>query len=125
MQGTFLALSAEGKTEVVQGALALQDIYEFTNGGPIQMVEVPAIDGLSPMGIALFCNEEGKLRQLPVNDIATAVMNDLFEFNDFIVGDVLFWRSRNDRGRLLEDGDSLTRAQLDWLQDTIKTTAWD
>jgi Domain of unknown function (DUF3846) len=119
MQGTFLALSAEGRMEVVQGDLNLALIYEYTNGGPIQLVEVPAIDGLSPMGIGLFCNEEGKLRTLPVNDVATDIMCDLFEFHDFIVGDVLFFRSRDKRGRVLEDGDSLTREQLDWLQNMV------
>jgi hypothetical protein len=118
VKGTFLALAADGKVDVVQGTLGLQEIYEYTNGGPIQMVEVPVMDDVTPRGLALFCNEEGKLRQLPVNDGATSVC-DAPSFNDFIVGDVLFWRSRDARGRLLEDGDGLTSDQLNWLQGMV------
>jgi hypothetical protein len=118
VKGTFLALSADGRAEVVVGELGLPEIYEYTNGGPIQMVEVPMLDGVTPHGIAMFCNEEGKIRQLPVNDVATGIC-DAPSFNDFIVGDVLFWRSRGDNGRILEDGAGLTQQQLGWLQGMV------
>lgn len=121
MKSTFLALDSQGCMDVVQcEQLDLPTIYQYTNGGPFQMVEIPAIDGLSPMGIAMLINEEGKLYQLPVNDVATDIMTDLFPFNDFIVGDVLFVRSRDARGRLIEDYDSLTKDQLDWLRMKVE-----
>jgi hypothetical protein len=118
VKGTFLALSADGKVEVIQGDMGLQEIYAHTNGGPVQMVEVPVMDDVTPRGIAMFCNEEGKLRMLPVNDTATDIC-DAPSFNDFIVGDVIFWRSRDARGRVLEDGDGLTKEQLSWLQGMV------
>ena len=37
-----------------------------------------------PLGF-MYCNEEGKLKQLPVNIYAT----NMIEFNDIIVGDVV------------------------------------
>ena len=118
MKGTFLALTAGGTAVIVTGELGLPEIYEYTNGGPIQMVEVPVMDDVTPRGLAMFCNEEGKLRQLPVNDTATHIC-DAPSFNDFIVGDVLFWRSRDAHGRMMEDGDGLTKEQLAWLQKMI------
>ena len=118
MKGTFLALAADGNVEVVQGEMDLDAIYEHTNGGPIQMVEVPVMDDVTPRGLALFCNEEGKIMGLEINNGATDICRSP-TFVDFIVGDVLFWRSRDQRGRLLEDGDGLTAEQLNWLKGMV------
>ena len=59
---------------------SLDEMYEYTNGGPIQIVN-------SKDGKFIVLNEEGKLTGLPLNKKAT----NLYEYGhqDPIVGDVL------------------------------------
>lgn len=42
-----------------------------------------------PSDQILVVNEEGKLLNLPINDVATRIYHDAFGYNDVIVGDVL------------------------------------
>jgi hypothetical protein len=56
---------------------SLEELYEFTNGGPIEIVYLRD-------GRLMILNEEGKLKRLPVNLRATQLYG-----NDTIVGDVL------------------------------------
>jgi hypothetical protein len=58
----------------------LQEMYRYTNGGPIEIVR--ACDGQS----LIVLNEEGKLKDLPYNNIATMLYGNPY---DAIVGDVL------------------------------------
>jgi hypothetical protein len=60
----------------------LQELYEYTNGGPIEVVH--PVGG--PYDRMCVLNEEGKLRDLPVNQLATIFYNHP---DDVIVGDVL------------------------------------
>ena len=59
---------------------SLEEMYQYTNGGPIQMVATKD-------GRIMILNEEGKLTGLPLNKKAT----ELYKYgsHDPIVGDVL------------------------------------
>jgi hypothetical protein len=58
----------------------LEELYRYTDGGPIEIVR--AADGKS----IIVLNEEGKIKGLPYNNIATMLYGNP---NDFIVGSVL------------------------------------
>jgi hypothetical protein len=63
-------------------AFTLEELYRYTNGGPIEVV--CPVGG--PYNRVCVLNEEGKLRQLPTNEWATTFYNNP---QDYIVGDVL------------------------------------
>ena len=62
----------------------LQELYRYTNGGPIEIVR--AYDGQS----IIVLNEEGKMKDLPINNIATMLYGNPY---DYIVGDVLLCKN--------------------------------
>lgn len=48
------------------------------------------IEGVYPApGLTLYCNEEGKLMGLPINERATVIVQDLFLSSGFVFDDVL------------------------------------
>lgn len=56
-------------------------------GGYIELVRVPF--RVAAGTLVLFCNEDGKRLQLPVNRYATALMRVALQPNDVLVGDVV------------------------------------
>jgi hypothetical protein len=60
----------------------LQELQAFV-GGYLEVV------GRLPDGRVVWCNEEGKRLQLPVNPRATALLLPLLQPDDVLVGDVL------------------------------------
>lgn len=70
------------------------------------------IEGLSLNGAGyMYVNEEGKLRQMPVNNIATEIVINCYngKFNDFIVGDVVVFGPNDLEGNDTEVLDSLIK----------------
>ena len=58
----------------------LEECYKYTNGGPVQLINLDDDDRI------MLINEEGKMRNLPINRKATQLYNNP---HDFVVGDVL------------------------------------
>lgn len=85
-------------------------------GGKPEEVEIPDKDELDTLqqlvggwieyvpteqDVTLYCNEEGKLQNLPPNSLATAIFGKLLMPHDFLAGDVVVC------GPLDEEGYSL------------------
>ena len=52
-----------------------------------------SIEGISVTeNITMYCNEEGKIKKLPINNLATWYIKSRRQFNDYICGDVVFSR---------------------------------
>ena len=88
----YVHYRADG-TEAVIGSLKkippLSDLQKYV-GGYVSILKMPN-------GDTLYCNDEGKLEGLPVNDKATAIFKELFpkekypiNNDELIVGDVLY-----------------------------------
>jgi len=60
---------------------SLIEVKRFIGGGYVEVIGVR--DGL------MLLDEDGKRKQLPVNELATAVALPVLQRGDFIVGDVL------------------------------------
>jgi len=67
---------------------------------------IEAVDLQQPDGLVMWCNEEGKLQGLPVNNIATMLFEKVFGFGvDYIAGDVVVCCSKEgDNADLSEAG---------------------
>lgn len=79
------------------GSLSLETLQKSV-GGWVQAIESNSGD------ITFWCNEEGKLEQLPVNTTATLMLydkNPAFKGHDFLVGPVVI------TGGVDEDGNTL------------------
>lgn len=75
MRGTIISLKVDGTKQVtvLDRALTLDDIKAAIGGGPIEMVpnfNAFRHDG-NYMACVAFCDEEGKIKQLPINKYAT------------------------------------------------------
>lgn len=57
--------------------------------------------GRQPFEATMWVNEEGKLRSLPHNEIATAIYTSTFESVDRIAGDVIITGGADDEGYTL------------------------
>lgn len=82
----YLVLRAGGTLEVHLGDTekprpTLEDAQRHV-GGYIERFETPTL----PEGWSAFCNEEGKLKELPPNTVATMLLPAYAD--DIIVGDV-------------------------------------
>ena len=93
MRGTMVVLKADGTTETVflERAAQLARDLQRRVGGYIEGVpgyNHHIVEGV-PMPAAMFCNEEGKLRDLPVNELATALWHTQWRTRDVLVGDVV------------------------------------
>ena len=89
-----LLLKADGRIEIVLplgGEFTLTELQDFV-GGYIEMLKIHgSVDGYDGEFEMMFCNEEGKLKGLPINLIATALY--AYGFRDPVVGDVLLCRT--------------------------------
>jgi hypothetical protein len=85
-----LLLKADGRIEIVLpqgGEFTLTELQDFV-GGYIEMLKIHgSVDGFDGEFEMMFCNEEGKLKGLPINLIATVLY--VYGSRDPVVGDVL------------------------------------
>lgn len=94
MQGRMVVLRTDGTVEakdLTQAEGILPDLQEGV-GGYIETV--PAFDTYCDEeghlhGCVALCNEEGKLKQLPVNERATILWRRQCATSDVLVGDVV------------------------------------
>ena len=61
------------------------EFFQKTVGGYIEGVSVTE-------NVTVYCNEEGKISGLPINNLATWYIKSRRQFNDYICGDVVFSR---------------------------------
>lgn len=66
------------------GHIALDVVREAVGG----LIERVSIDRPGCEGLDLWLNEEGKLKSLPINMLATW-LSEIWRYGDFIVGDIL------------------------------------
>ena len=91
MKSKVLKIAANGKWEFVEveGSrrvpINLETLQQAVGG----YVECWNLDAIGLPDIDLWFNEEGKLKMLPINSLAS-LMSGIFCFGDLIVGDVLF-----------------------------------
>ena len=80
-------------------------------GGLIECVSLPSL------GLAMFVNEEGKLTNLPIQNLdATALYQKEYNTKDVIIGDVIFTNLETDKeGNTLGLTDNQRTALLDNL----------
>ena len=82
-------LKTDGTSEQVKPRngknFSLEELYNMTNGGPIEIVRVGSLQTVPGEDIIVL-NEEGKVRRLPINHKATAYYGNPY---DFVVGDAL------------------------------------
>lgn len=89
MRGKFIIIKINGDVETTDitqqpGLEALQQAV----GGYIEIV--PGITSYDGEEAVAFCNEEGKINRLPINQKATRIWNEAFgePVGDILVGDV-------------------------------------
>ena len=66
--------------------------------------------------LVMYCNEEGKMNYLPINNIATGFLWSLGKKNDVIVGDVIFVKT-DDEGEHI----SLSEEDINGIIDYIES----
>jgi Domain of unknown function (DUF3846) len=86
-------------------------IMQEAVGGYIECIS------LRSRGIAMFCNEESKIKNNPIKNIdATNLYQEEYETSDWIAGDVIFTSlATDDEGNTM----GLTDDQRTWLLDKI------
>jgi len=90
MKGTVTILKADGSVSIryVTAPLALEELQAAV-GGYIETV--PYFDKYGPHDCVAFCNEEGKLNNLPLNEQATQAWQEAVgqPLGDVLVGDII------------------------------------
>jgi hypothetical protein len=93
-----VVIKADGTLERLDLSVSEQELKSLQNavGGYVQVIELED-------DFTMWVNEEGKLLNLPVNEIATVIWEVRFGIGtDIICGDVVF------TGGMDEDGETLT-----------------
>lgn len=109
----IIKLNAKNKSVPLQHLLYLDNekvSLERLQGYVKGYIEAVDLGG----GIIMIVNEEGKLSNLPVNHIATALAADVLRWDDFIFGDVVLLRGRG------ENFDTLTYEDVKKLKKKIQ-----
>jgi hypothetical protein len=107
-----ITLSTEGESQELQfldGEVQLEDLQKAV-GGLVQAID------FTP-NLTLWCNEEGKLLNMPVNPIATSLWTKYFGQTDVICGNVIFTGGTGKEGETL----GLTKETTKELQNFINT----
>ena len=94
MSGKAVILRANGPAslvDVIDGEEDTDPNYQMLSDAVAGWIELVRVAD----DMVMYCNEEGKLMGLPYNHLATLVIKGAFEqtrrqFNDVIVGDVVF-----------------------------------
>jgi hypothetical protein len=86
-----LLVKADGRIEIVLpmmgGEFTFTELQDFV-GGYFEVLKIHGgVDGYEGEFEMMVCNEEGKLKELPINLIATAL--HVYGTRDPVVGDVL------------------------------------
>jgi hypothetical protein len=90
-------IKTDGTKEIAQFEIGKSyELLSKSVGGYIQLANLPS------KGIAMWCNEEGKLTDLPQTPSATALWVDDYSTTDVMVGDVIITS-----GDISPDGDTL------------------
>lgn len=98
-----LVITTAGAVEVIE-EISLK-VLQGKVGGWVQAVD------LKP-NLTLWCNEEGKMNGLAVNDFATELWESVYGATDIIVGDVVLTGGADDEGETL----GLTDNQIEALK---------
>lgn len=88
-----LIINSDDSWKLNEDEYSLDD-YQKIVGGYIEGVTIGE-------DIIMYCNEEGKILGLPVNNIATDYVKSVRPFNDYICGNVVFTK-------IDKEGDSTT-----------------
>ena len=103
MKGKYTIISTSGViSEAELNEPPHLDFLQNAVGGPIE--QVPMFDLYKDEHCVCFCNEEGKLREMPINDSATKLWWDQrhpHPLDDVLVGDVIIIRGDNEMMRAL------------------------
>lgn len=97
------------------------EIRTFTEGTSYELIRT-AVEGwiecvhLPSLGVDMWLNEEGKLIDLPQNDIATYLFCKEFEMFDSIRGNVIFTGGAGSEGETL----GLSEEQIKSLTELLK-----
>ena len=107
-----VVIKADGTLERLDLSESEQELKSLQNavGGYVQVIELED-------DFTMWANEEGKLLNLPVNEIATVIWEVRFGLDtDIICGDVVF------TGGMDEDGETLTisEANLQRLAELVE-----
>lgn len=93
----YLKIATSGEMTTLDSGDKTADLaflYENTGSEMIQMIVLD--------GVTMWLDEEGKLRQRAVNQIATQMFWDVFgPYSDVIVGDVVITADEDEDGNLL------------------------
>jgi len=106
-----ITINTEGEVKEVQlsnGDDNLAQLQEAVGG----LVE--AID-LTP-NLTLWCNEEGKLHNLPINFSATLLWEKYFGQTDVILGNVILTGGTGEEGETLGLNEKTKQALQNWLK---------
>ena len=88
MRGTTHILSADGdEYHAVHDSPLTLEWMQSKVGGPIQ--EIPGFTSYMRHPCVAYCDEEGKIKDKPVNKEATMTWRRLTPTSDILVGDVL------------------------------------
>lgn len=104
---TIVIKSDDSWKIIEQKEFSLED-YQKIVGGWIEYVHVYE-------DIAMFCNEEGKIKGLPVNNLATQYIKNKRPFDDVICGDVVFSKT-DDEGDDIAFNTEETNDVIDFIE---------
>ena len=76
-------------------------VFDYTGLESLQEAVGGNIEVVSHKNFSLFVNEEGKLLDLPPNEIATEIVKDSLANYDFIAGDAVLLGGVDDEGETL------------------------
>jgi hypothetical protein len=110
MGKSVIIIKATGDTEVKELDKIDYDFLNQTCGGWIQHISFGN-------GVAMYCNEEGKIDGLPYNHKATSIWVNTYGDTDLISGDVVIVGDLDDEG---EDS-GLTADQISHIEEVIET----
>lgn len=91
MKGKLIILKADGKRNEIEVDGRAPSLKELQNGVGGYIELVPMFKTFEGEPCFVFCNEEGKLNDLPFNEAATVAWANAIgsPINDVLVGDVV------------------------------------
>ena len=103
-----IVIDTSGQWKIIdQPKITLEDFQKVV-GGWIEGVHLWS-------DITMYCNEEGKLKGLPINYLATYLVKNTRPFDDFIAGNVIFSKVDKDGEEI-----SLTLDDMNYIIDYIE-----
>ena len=103
-----IVIDTSGQWKIIdQPKITLEDFQKVVGGW---------IEGISiGQNITMYCNEEGKIIGLPVNYLATYIVQNMRQFTDVVCGNVIF-------SKIDKDGEeiSLSLDDINYIIDHIE-----